>query len=1182
MKFILWDRVCSKFTLSTQIRRVMRLIALFLTAAFIQVNAAGFSQTLSISGRNISLEKVFKTIEKQSGYFFLYKYDEIEKAKPININLKNVTLEQALKQTFNDIPFTYSIEDKTIVVSRLPIKRQRAAVYLDLKGKVIDETGKALPGATIRIKDGSQATITNSDGEFTLKGIGIEAILIVSYTGYLTNEVPINNRTQLTISLKEDLAKLSEVVVVGYGTQERRNLTGAVDQISSKDIESRPVSSIATSLQGLLPGLNIQSNSGDQGKNPDINIRGFNSLNGGGPLVLVDGIEGNIERVNPSDVESVTVLKDAASSAIYGARGAFGVILITTKKGKEGEMVVNYTNNIGTTTTTTRTDYITDPYVYGKTVDAALFGYNGTTYTGYNDADYEIIKKVASGEIAPYQELQTNGNYKFYGKTDWYNYLFRQWQPTQNHNISISGGNKKLQAYLSGRYYNSSSIQNIVEAPLTRYNLKTNINFNATDWLQISDNIQFNTSDQTEYGGAGTSFGGIWSTTTWYYQFPFLPKEINGLPFDFYGGAAHPALEDASNFIRNYSEQLINTFSVKVTPLKDLVVNFDYSNRINHISNSTRLNTYQRLTGPKILLQTAGVNRLTENRNRNYYNALNIFSTYAKDFSDHHFKIMAGFNQEHYDEDNVLAEQGGLLFNDLSNLNLGTELLRADGSASLWAVRGYFGRFNYNYKNKYLVEVNARYDGSSRFPKQSRWGLFPSVSAGWYLSREEFWKPIENVVSSMKIRASYGKLGNQNVGLYTFSEILGLGQGKWLVNGSKINYAGIPAPLPSAVSWESTKTIDVGADVAFFGNKFTASFDWYEKNTSGMYLPGQPLPAVFGASEPKENIASLRNRGFELSLGYTNKIDLGGSPLNFRATASVYNFRGVITKYPNPNGIMSSYWEGQELGKLYGYRIDGQFQSDEEALAYQNSFTNPSTSLGQVYKFELNTVQNNQWKGLRAGDIKYLDINGDGAINKGKNTLADHGDLEEIGNSMPQFPFGFTFGADWKGIDFSVAGTGVSRQDWYPTGDIFWGTYERPYLSFIRKDLIDNAWTTDRPGNTFPQIDRGYVSLGAQRSLGEVNDYYLTNVGYLRVRNLTIGYTIPSQLTQKLHINKLRFYFSGENLFTWRFGDLTRYIDPEQAGSGINYNNPSDAVKQARVEDYPMGKTYSFGLSLTL
>ncbi len=1168
--------------------RIMKLTSIFLLIVSLQLAARTNGQTVSLSLKNAPLKKVFIEIQKQTGLNIFMDQALLEDAEKVTIHVRNMPVQKVLDICLSNSSLDYTIEGGAIVMKkRVPpvgvpaISSPPAPV--EIRGTVTDENGAPLRGATIRVKGTGLVTTADENGQFSLDLTPGDHILIVSYVGYQEQELNTNGRTSVTFQMKRADSKIEEVVVVGYGTKKRAHLTGAVEQISGDDIALRPGSNISNSLQGLLPGLNIQTNSGNPGALPDINIRGFNSLNGGGPLILIDGIEGDIERVNPADVETVTVLKDAASSAIYGARGAFGVILITTKKGKEGDMVVKYTNNFGATTPTTRTDYISDPYEYGQIIDKAIWGYNGTSYTGYDsDEDWEKIRKVASGELAPFHELQANGTYKFYGKTDWYDYLFRKWQPTQNHHVSISGGNKRLQGYLSGRYYKTSTIQNIVDAPLKKYNFKANVNFQATDWLQISNNLQFNTSDQLEYGGYRTGFGGIWSNTTWYNLFAFHPNSIDGVPFDFAGGGAHGALEDASNWIRYNSEQIVNTISAKLTPLEGLVFNFDYSNQRNHISNSTRLNTFQQLTSNKITMQSIGVNRLTESRNRSFYNALNIYGTYSKKLSDHNFKLLLGFNHEDYESDNILAEQGGLLFNDLSNLNLGTELLRADGSASVWAIRGYFGRFNYDYKNKYLLEVNARYDGSSRFPQESRWGMFPSVSAGWYLSREKFWQPIRNTVSTFKLRASYGKLGNQNVGLYTFSQILGLGQTTWLNNGSRTNYAGLPAPLPGAVSWESTRTIDLGVDLGFLNNKLTASFDWYEKNTSEMYLPGEPLPAVFGAAEPRENIASLRNRGFEFSLGYTNKFILGNAPLHFKATASVYNFVGVITKYPNPNGIMSTYWEGQKLGEIWGYHIDGQFQSDKEASDYQNSFANPSRDLGKVYKYIINTVQNTEWKGLKAGDIKYVDLDGDGSIDKGEYTLADHGDLRPIGNAMPQFPFGFSIMADWKGFDISIAGAGVAKQDWYPTGDIYWGPYERPYLSFIRKDLVKNAWTPENPGNTYPQIYRGYASLGAERSLGEVNDYYLINVGHLRLRNLTIGYTLPAAVTRRINVQNLRVYVSGENIATWRFGKLTRYIDPEQAGSGINYNNPGNAVDRARLEDYPIGKTFSGGISITL
>jgi TonB-linked SusC/RagA family outer membrane protein len=1168
---------------------MMKLATFFLFIGCLQLSARAYSQKdhITLSLRQVSLEEAFSAIHQESGYLFLYNNEKLAEAHTkVSLDLQDASIEQVMSACLKGLPLSYNIIDQTVIITpkkpAAPVPQQAAAPQPVVSGTVTDSTGKGLAGVTVQLKGTGQGTVTDVSGRFSLEAPG-DGVLIFSYIGYLSQTVSVSNRQRLSVVLHESGNALSQVVVVGYGTEKKADLTGAIAQIGSRDIASRPVPNITTSLQGLLPGLNIQSNNGDPGANPDINIRGFNSINGGGPLVLVDGIEGDIDRINPADVASVTVLKDAASAAIYGARGAFGVILITTKKGKEGKLSLDYTNNIGWTTPTTRTDFISDPYLYGKTVDAAIFGYNGTSYTGYSGADWDTIKMVAAGKIAPFHRTLANGNNKFFYNTNWYNYLFRKWQPFQNHSISMSGGSKKLQAYVSGRYYKTGSIQNIVDAHLIKYNLKANVNFQATDWLQLSDNVQFSSDDQIEYAGAKNGYGGIWSSTTWYWLFPFMPNKLDGMSYDYQGTGAQAALEDASNWKRTYSEQLINTFSGVLTPFKGMVVNFDYSNTINHIANSTRLNTYQHLTGPKIRLQTDGVNSLTEVRNRNYYKALNIYGTYTRSIAEnHHFKLMLGYNQESYDADDITAEQGDLLTPDLANLNLGTNTQLADGSASVWAVKGDFGRFNYDYKNKYLLEVNGRYDGSSRFPSVSRWGFFPSVSAGWFISHENFWRPLQRAVSSLKLRASYGKLGNQNIGLYTFSEILSLGQTSWLVDGNKLNYAGAPAPLPGVVSWESTRTIDVGADLGFLDNRLTASFDWYQKNTSGMYVPGSPLPGVFGAAEPRENIAGLRDIGFEATVGYNGQFTVKGAPLHVRATLSVYNFNGVITKYPNPNGLMSTYWKGQKLGQIWGYHIAGQFKSDEEAAAYQSKFANPSKDLNKVYNYILNVVTNSDWKKLRAGDIEYVDLNGDGQINNGSYTLADHGDIRPIGNAMPQFPFGFTLAGDWKNFDVMIAGAGVGHQDWYPTGYVYWGSYARPYASFIRKDLVADAWSPDNPHGKYPQIYRGYAALNSNRDLYELNDYYLTNVGYLRVKNLTIGYTLPSKLTERAKITQLRIYFSGENILTWRFGDLTRYVDPEQAGSATNYSDPSTAADRTTVDDYPIGKTYSFGIDLQL
>ena len=1068
-------------------------------------------------------------------------------------------------------------------------------------GTVYDEKASPISAATVTAVNALDTmdrynTITDEAGIFRFNQLkpNNKYHFRVSYVGYQAqslNDFEIKSGEANSLFFKlvpSNASDLDEVIVVGYGSQQRANLTGAVAQVNTEDIALRPDANIANTLQGLMPGLNIQVNTGNPSATPDINVRGFNSINGGGPLVLIDGIEGNITRVNPNDIVSITVLKDAASSAIYGARGSFGVILITTKKGQEGKMTVNYTNNFAWTRPTTRTDYLSDPYIYGKTIDAAIFGYNGTSYTGYNDLDWEAIKMVANGELEPFHELQSNGTYKFFYNTNWYDYLFKKNQFSNFHNVSISGGSEKLNAYLSGRVYDRQTINNIADdANMKRYNLKANITFNPYKWLEIGNNVQFVNENDKEYGGYRSGYGGLWSTTTWYNLFPFYPNMIDGVPTDVGitgsgGQGGHAAMEAGNNWRLFKTEEFTNTFRIKLTPIKNIELNLNYSNRFDNSSRTYRLNPFEFLSNSKLDYTTVGVNSLGEYRWKDRYNALNIFGTYTAKLDDHNFKLLLGFNQEDFDRDRVFAESQNLLIRELANLALGTTYSTIDGSATNWAVRGYFARFNYDYKRKYLLEINTRYDGSSRFPDHSRWGVFPSVSAGWQVDKEKFWAPVKDYVSSFKLRASYGKLGNQTVDVNTFKQLMVVGQSEWLENGLPIVYAGAPNPLPKVVTWESTKSLNFGMDLGFLSNRLLATFDLYTKTTEGMYLPGKPLPAVFGAAEPRENYACLDNKGFELGLSYNDKFDVAGAPLNFSVTANVSNFVGRITKYDNPNGLMSTYWEGQRLGEIWGYRVAGQFQTDEEALAYQNSFQNPSNSLGNVYNYILNVVQNSEWNHLKAGDIKYLDLDGDGRIDRGSYTLEDHGDLVPIGNAMPQFPFGLNLSANWKMFDLSFAVAGVGKQDWYPTGDIYWGPYQRPYLSFIRKDLIDNAWRPDMPENTYPQIYRGYASLNGGRSLYEMNDYYLESVAYLRVKNLTVGITVPPEITRKFNVQKMRFFFSGENIFTWSFGGLTKYIDPEQAGSAVSYSHPNQAVSRADLRDYPMGKTYSFGVNVNL
>ncbi|SMO43952.1 SusC/RagA family TonB-linked outer membrane protein [Gracilimonas mengyeensis] len=1070
----------------------------------------------------------------------------------------------------------------------------------EITGRVTDASNsESLTGVNVRVKGSAKTygrtigTSTDSTGRYSLTALSPQDTLRFSFIGFENKEIPINGRTVINVQLQLATMTGEDIVVVGYGTQREENIVGSVAQVEVDGIVSRPSADIATSLQGAVPGLNIRSASGgDPSQTPEINIRGFNSINGGSPLILVDGIEEDLANINPNNIESITVLKDAQSAAIYGARGSFGVVLVTTKTGREGEFEVSYSNNFGFTKNTARTDFVTNPYTYAQWADGAIGSYHSGCYVCYEGEDWEIARQVGNGERDPFYEQQPDGSYKFFMNTDFYDVLFKERRPHASHNISISGGSEQLSGVISGRIYEREKIQNIQDAEMKRYNLQLNLAATPYDWLKLSAISRFSSRYDEQYAGTKNGWGGTLGVSKWRDLFPNHPVSVDGVGVSVgrtrngYVGRLGALMEGAAHRQWQYEKQT-NTLKAEVRPFDQLELNMDYNYSIDRTDRTYTYKPFSYLSGDELeLIEDAGLNRHNEYRWKDYYTALNIYGTYTEDIaSRHNFKLMLGFNQEVFDRDRIGARIEDLLTVEKSNIAFGTQILDMEGSTLEWALQGYFGRFNYDYDGKYLLEVNARYDGSSRFPEDNRWGLFPSVGLGWQVDRENFWTPaLDDVISSLKIRASYGKLGNQNVGVNTFRQLIGMGRTSWLIDGQEVNYARAPEPLSANIGWEKIVSTNLGVDMGFLQDRLTASVDLYERNTSDMYLPGQPLPAVFGASEPRRNYASMRNRGFEVSLGYNDQFDVFGSPLAFNIRANVSNNEGVITKFDNPNGLLSTFWEGQKLGEIWGYRIDGQFQSDEEAAAFQNSFG--AENIVEVYRGILDYGSNSDWNYLKGGDLRYVDVNGDGQINNGDNTLDNPGDLQRIGNAMPQFPFGFNINANWKHFDLGIIGQGVAKQDWYPSGPLYWATFHRPYVSFIRKDIVNKVWDPEHPNDPnriYPQRQRAYNALSSGRMSANINDYYLTNIGYLRIKNLTVGFTLPASLVNKANIKKFRIYFSGENLFTWRFGDLTKYLDPEEVGAHVSYSNPNgvSAKPATNTQLYPMGKTFSAGVEIS-
>ncbi|MBU3124969.1 TonB-dependent receptor [Sinomicrobium sp. 2019215] len=1083
----------------------------------------------------------------------------------------------------------YNINNTTISVKAGSVPASNLQ-QTAIQGSVTDENDIPVPGASITVKGTSQGAVTDFDGNFSIEAAEGQDILVVSYLGYKTREVTASQG--IHVRLQEDVTGLDEVVVVGYGSQRRESLTGAVNTVNTENVTQRPVANLSSGMQGLSPGLNIGKNSGRPGDDVKINIRGFTSINGGSPLVLIDGIEGDIRKVNPDDVASISVLKDAGASAIYGARGAFGVILVTTKKAREGVMSVSFNSNIAWSSATTRTDFLTDPYRVAKLVDDSFRRATGNSYTGYTEADYEELRKVAEDpSLARTIVDMRNGKeqYVHYGHTDWWNTFFRKSMPSQTYNLSVSGGSEKIKTLFSFRNYETVGILKVQDDPYRTYNLRGKFDIDITDWLTLSNNIQYNESHEVIHGGSQYGWGEPWGSLIWVHALPsYNPTNPDGtalwrteLNNYTVGDGIYASLLYGKGREITDEDELTNTITANIKPLPQMNVHLSYAIRRNNLARSQRSVKVPYSIYPGEI-GTFGEDKLKEFSDRATYNVINAYTDYVHSFGDHTLKAMIGYNQEFYRMKSFWASKQDNISDDLNSLGLGTKNPETDGSGYEWALRGYFSRLNYNFRDKYLLELNGRYDGSSRFPEDDRWGFFPSVSAGWVISKEPFFKGLENTVNSLKLRASYGALGNQNItkfdrarnryvaDYYPYTPTLPKNTDNgYAMDGSRLEYISSPKLNPLDITWEEVNTLNFGVDFSLFSNHLSGSFDWFQRNTIGMLTKGKTLSAVLGTASPQENAADLRTRGFEVSLTYADAFTLGDKPFHFSITGNLSNTITAITRFDNPNNSLVDYYKGMEIGEIWGYHSNGLFRSEEEIEQHADQ----SYVSSQIYSTG----------GLQPGDVKFTDLNGDGIINEGENTLDNPGDRSVIGNTTPRFPYAFTVNADWNGFDLSLFFQGVAKQDWYPHGDSrsFWAMYNRPYDSFIRKDLADNMWSPENPDGFYPRLV-GYTALGDNKELGVASDRYLQDISYLRLKNLTVGYTLPESIIAKLPLKSARFYFSGENLFT--FTGLTGYIDPEAASGTLDFNDSSTAngksSSRSKAQTYPFLKTYSLGLSL--
>lgn len=1064
-----------------------------------------------------------------------------------------------------------------------------------VKGNVRDNAGQPLPGAAVIVThDGKQhGTVTDIDGNYTIDAVYGDEIEF-NYIGFVPQKITVTSAV-INITLSEDRQVLDDVVVVGYGTQKKVNLTGSVAAVSSEVLENRSTNSVSQMLQGAMPNVNISIPNGSPGKGGTIRIRGVGSINSSSPLVLIDGIPGDIDQISPDDVESISVLKDASSAAIYGARAAFGVVLVTTKEAEKGKANVSYNGYWSWSVPTVSTDFVTSGYEHSYIYDTSYIGRKGYmgAATGFTEADYEELKARQYDEVEDPSrpwivETVENGRtkYHYYGNFDWWKYMYRSNMPSQSHSVNISGSNDKISYYISGSFYTKDGLIRIAEENYNRFTLNAKFSAQVYKWLKISNMTTFFSSVHSYPGG--NSDNGAFARTNINGSPAYVPIGYDGNWTGLMASGKYLSenrFQDIAQGIskgQNKDRRFRNTFSLSITPLEGLSINADYTFGFTMEDNWKRQALVPVSNGyaGETTMSTSTDHKVDYiNKNMTYdpSHVVNAYATYSKSINDtHNFSVTAGLNYEIQRYTDLLGYRTDVLSESLNALDLATGgvsvdddgkiigEIRAQGGGSAYELFGVFLRANYNYKERYLVEFNGRYDGSSRFLKGNRFGFFPSVSAGWRLSEEPFMDNIRHIINNAKLRASYGMLGNQlGVATYPYSTISQT-QSSYIIDGSLAYYLTTPAPVSASYTWEKVATTDIGIDLALLQNRLSFSADWFIRNTSDMFVEGVTLPGVYGADPPDQNAGKMRTKGWEISLSWRDDFKLFGNVFNYEVFGSLGDARSFITEYQgNDTKLLSDYYEGMEIGEIWGFRTCGLFMSDEEASQW-------TSAIDQTYVMrEIYEQSMGEWAVARGGDVKYLDIDGDKKITDGAKTLDDHGDMEIIGNSTPRYNFGFGLNLNYFGFDFGITFQGIGKCDIYPNKEMekFWGPWGRVNAAFLPEGIANRAWSEDNKNGYFPQLERGGSAYQDRGQMTTVNDRYLQSVAYVRLKNLSFGYTLPQKWTQKIRIERLRIYVAGDNLWYWS-PFRTKYIDPEQAM----------ASNDGRI--YPFSKTFTVGVNL--
>lgn len=1076
-----------------------------------------------------------------------------------------------------------------------------------VSGRILDSSGQPVPGASIIEKGTTNGVNTDIDGKFTIS-VKSGSSLEVSCIGYETVSVAASEN--LSVTLKEDTQFLDEVVVVGFGTQKKVNMTGSVAAVDvDKAFGSKPITDVSKGLQGVVPGLSITYNSNDLNASPTMKIRGTGSINGDNtPLILLDGVEvPDLSFVNPDNIKSISVLKDAASASIYGSRAAWGVVLITSKDGSavKDKVSITYSNNFSWNQPIGLPKYITDKEgVLAQLEEGMLAQKNvdGSRIEAFG-MYYDTIGKGITTWFDKYSGNLSNPVYKYgedYEFIEGTPYYYRVSDPnkeifktsfSQTHNLSVTGNTGKTNYNIGlGYTMNDGTLKAAKKNDVKRYNLNLSTNTQVKNWLNIGTKVMY-VEKEYEYPYGYSQSKGATGLLYYVMRFPtFFPFGISdgskladgtyasdsaatGEGLYFRHGNAYVANESICSSKDQY---LTLGGNVRINLAPGLSFYGDYTRgRYNYENRSMRQPYYvANWSFPKKAAVTTNdfLERSYVSKITNTYNA---YFDYLFDIQkQHNFAIKVGANAEDLRYDNQSVKVNGVQDVEHPTLNLtdGKNEGVVDESLRHRATAGFFGRINYNYKEKYLLELNGRYDGSSSFRTGKQWAFFSSASAGYRISEEKFWTNIKPYVPTLKVRASYGSVGNQALeSWYPYISTMATETVSWIgTDMNQVSTTTTPSAVNPDMTWEKIRTLDIGFDAGFFNNELNVTFDWYQRRNVGMLVAGNEIVRYAGiAVAPLENGGDMKTNGWELQIDYNHAFN---KDFAIYGTFTLSDAKSEITKWNNTTGALNSWYKGKKLGEIWGFETDRYFNSSD---------VNPDGTL-KTGTPDQSYLQNGSFR-FGAGDIKYKDLNKDGKIDTGKGTIDDHGDLKRIGNQLPRYEYSLRVGAMLKGFDVEVLLQGVGKRDMWSTSSLF-----IPHAAGAQMNIFENQldyWTESNQNARFPRpyINGAFGSLSGLPGNSGCNNFapqtkYLNNLAYLRVKNFTVGYTLPQNLTRKIFVEKLRFYFSAQNLFT--FDHIDGVMDPEcTGGSSKSYTNGMDMTMAGRA--MPFNRQWSCGLQIT-